>query len=298
MSEKIPVYEMSFGEQEKPELKIYRVEGNEITNKEYPHRTERPHKHNYYEMCFYTGGSGMHEIDFISHKIVSPSIHFLRPGQVHLISRGKDYKGYLIVFSEEFFNLRFKDIEVIPGYPLVTRLEDGPILNLSNDRFEEFHQIIRHIENEWTQMDADSEEIIISYLKIFFLKLRQYFSKLVTTKNVADSSMKKLVYHFNQLVDKNYDQVHHVQDFAAMTGESSVNLNRAIKAVTGKTCSEIIMERLILEAKRLLLFSDLSNKEVAFKLNYEDPSYFTRIFKKKTGFTPSGFRKAMKEKYK
>ncbi|MBT6763846.1 MAG: helix-turn-helix domain-containing protein, partial [Prolixibacteraceae bacterium] len=58
-----------------------------------------------------------------------------------------------------------------------------------------------------------------------------------------------------------------------------------------------IIDRLILEAKRLLLFSDLSNKEVAYKLNYEDPSYFARIFRKKTGLTPSGFREKMNERY-
>jgi AraC-like DNA-binding protein len=80
-------------------------------------------------------------------------------------------------------------------------------------------------------------------------------------------------------------------------GESPVQLNRAIKSVSGKTASDLIIERLILEAKRLLLFSDLSNKEVAFKLNYEDPSYFTRIFRRKTGLTPTEFRSKMKDKY-
>jgi len=95
-----------------------------------------------------------------------------------------------------------------------------------------------------------------------------------------------------------YDQVHQVKDYAELLGESPIVLNRAIKSVTDKTASEIIIERLILKAKRLLLFSDLSNKEVAYKLNYEDPSYFARIFRKKTSFTPSEFRKIMKEKYR
>ena len=297
MLEKIPVYELPFQENNKFEFKIYRVRGSRISRNDYPHKTEMPHKHNYYEMCFFTGGGGEHEIDFITHSIKPPSIHFLRPGQVHLIRRGEAYKGYLIIFSEEFFNLRFHKMEIIPGYPLVTQLENGPILNLTPKQFDEFHQLLINIEEELTESDADTEEIIIAYLKIFFLKLRQHFAKLISSQNEAGGTMKKTVYEFNQLVDKHYDQIHHVKDFAELMGESPVQLNRAIKTVTGKTASEVIIERLILEAKRLLLFSDLSNKEVAYKLNYEDPSYFARIFRKKTGFTPSGFRAKMKDKY-
>lgn len=294
---KIPVYELHFCEKENLEFKIYRVKGSTIKSKDYPHKTELPHKHKYYEMCFFTDGDGEHEIDFINHPITSPSIHFLSPGQVHLIKRGKDYKGYLIVFSEEFFNLRFRNMEVIPGYPLVTKLENGPILKLNQELYNEFLQLIKFIEKELVESDADSEEIIISYLKIFFLKLRQNFSKLVSSQNESNSTMNKMVYRFNQLVDKYYNQIHHVKEYAELMGESTVQINRAIKTVTGKTSSEIIIERLILEAKRLLLFSDLSNKEVAFRLNYEDPSYFARIFRKKTGFTPSAFRTTMKERY-
>ena len=298
MLEKIPVYELPFHENKKPEFKIYRVTGPKIVRTDYPHKTELPHKHSYYEICFFTGGNGIHEIDFISHKISAPSIHFLRPGQVHLINRGEAYEGYLIVFSQDFFNLNFQHIDIIPGYPLVANLENGPILNLDSVQYEEFFSILQNIINELGKEDRDSPEIIISYLRIFFLKLRQHFSHLITAQNSANGSMKKTMYQFNQLVDKYYDQIQHVKEYAELLGESPVQLNRAIKTLTGKTASEIIIERLILEAKRLLLFSDLSNKEVAYKLNYEDPSYFARIFRKKTGMTPSEFRSKMNEQYR
>lgn len=297
MLEKIPVYGLPFAEKEKFEFKIYRVQGSLIQRNNYPHKTELPHAHNYYEMCFFTGGSGIHEIDFKIHPIIAPSIHFLQPGQVHLINRGEDYKGYLIIFSEEFFNLRFQNLEIIPGYPLVSNLENGPILQLDDKLFSDFNRLIESIENELLESDSDSEDIIISYLKIFFLKLRQNFAKLVVTQNQAGWAMQKIVYQFNQLVDKYYHQIHQVKEYAEILGESPVQINRAVKTVTGKTASDLIIERLILEAKRLLLFSDLSNKEVAYKLNYDDPSYFARIFRKKSGYTPSAFRAKMKDKY-
>lgn len=298
MLEKIPVYELPFHEKEKFEFKIYRVSGPKINRTDYPHETELPHKHNYYEICFFTGGNGVHEIDFITHKITAPSIHFLRPGQVHLINRGEKYEGYLIIFSEDFFNLNFQNFDIIPGYPLVTTLENGPILDLDSALYEEYILIIKNIIKELEQGDKETREIIVSYLRIFFLKLRRNFSKLVTMQNDGIGSMKKTMYQFNLLVDKYYNQIQHVKEYAELLGESPVQLNRAIKTLTGKTASEIIIERLILEAKRLLLFSDLSNKEVAYQLNYEDPSYFARIFRKKTGMTPSEFRTKMNEQYK
>ena len=91
---------------------------------------------------------------------------------MHLIHRGDEYKGYMVIFSEEFFNLRFENIKVIPGYPLVSKLENAPVLQLDDRLFKILHQLIENIKNELTETYSDSEEIIVSFLKIFFLKLR------------------------------------------------------------------------------------------------------------------------------
>ncbi len=297
MLERIPIYELPFGKEGDLAFKIYRVQGAQINRKDYPHKTQLPHKHNYYELCFFTDGGGMHEIDFKTYPIVAPSIHFLKPGQVHLIRRGEQYKGYLIVFSEEFFILRFQNMEIIPGYPLIAHLADGPVLKLDKSGYEKFHHIIEDINQELENNDTDTEEIIIAYLKLFFLKLRQNFSKLVKTTGNPQGSTKQIVYRFNQLVDQYHNQIHHVKEYAELLGDSPIRLNRAVKEVTGETASEIIIKRLILEAKRLLLYSELSNKEIAYKLNYEDPSYFSRIFRKKAGYSPSAFREAMRGRY-
>jgi AraC-like DNA-binding protein len=297
MLEKIPIYELPFKKDENQEFRIYRVQGHTIQNKEYPHKTELPHKHSYHELCFFTDGNGIHEIDFNSYEITSPSIHLVKPGQVHLIRRGENYQGYLIVFSKEFLNLRFQNLEIIPGYPLVTKLEGGPILNLAQAEFIKFFRIIDNIKAELKNTGTETDEIIISYLKIFFLKMKRNFSRLSVSKGNSQGSIQQTVFRFNQLVDTHYSQIHHVKEYAELLGESPVQLNRTIKALTGKTASDLIIERLILEAKRLLLYSALSNKEVAYKLNYEDPSYFSRIFRKKTGYTPSEFRKKIRGDY-
>lgn len=297
MLEEIPIYELPFPEKEKLAFKIYKVKGGKIQRRDYPHNTTLPHKHNYFELCIFTNGTGEHEIDFQNYLIYSPSIHVLHPGQVHLIRRGENYEGYLFVFSKEFYNLRFKGLEIIPGYPLVTKLKNGPILNMNKEEFADFSILISSIEKELAHLSSETEEIIISFLNIFFLRLRNRFEIFLKEENPIPNPSRNLVYSFNQMVDKYFDQIHQVKEYAELLGESPVLLNREIKNLTGKTPSELILERLILEAKRLLLFSDLSNKEVAYKLNYEDPSYFARIFRKKTGDTPTEFRKRMREYY-
>lgn len=297
MIEEIPVYELPFSEKEKLALKIFRVNGKRIQQNMFPHDTQLPHKHNYFELCIFTGGTGKHEIDFQNYEISAPSIHLLLPGQVHLITRGEDYQGYLFVFSKEFYNLRFKGLEIIPGYPLVSQLCNGPILNMTKEGFEDFSILISSIEKELLNSSAESEEIIISFLNIFFLRLRSRFVALLKKENASRHPSRQLVYLFNQLVENHYKEIQQVGEYAELLNESPVALNRLVKAVTGRTPGELIVNRLILEAKRLLLYSELNNKEIAYKLNYDDPSYFARIFRKKTGLTPSDFRSQTRKSY-
>ena len=297
MLEKIPIYELPFQERENLAFKIYRVKGRQIQRNDYPHKTILPHRHSYFELCIFTNGAGEHEIDFKTYPIKPPSIHLLSPGQVHLIRRGDNYEGYLLVFSRDFYNLRFKGLEIIPGYPLASHLPNGPVLNMDQDEFTDFISIIANIEKEFSQLSPETEEIIISFLNIFFLRLRNRFAALSGAGNQKPEPARMLVNKFNQLVDRRFDQIHQVSDYAELLGESALQLNRAVKNLTGKTAGELIIERLILEAKRLLLYSELNNKEIAYKLNYEDPSYFSRIFRKKTGYTPTEFRDAMRKRY-
>ena len=112
-----------------------------------------------------------------------------------------------------------------------------------------------------------------------------------------DYSQNRIVRQFKSLIDENFVNSTQVTQYADMLYVTPGHLNDLIKTVTGKTAKQIIDERRILEAKRLLFWGEHSVKEIAGRLNFEDDAYFNRFFKKHTGNTPALFQKTIREKY-
>lgn len=292
----IKTYEIPHSPQQHA-FQLYEVQGKTISNSTYPHETDRPHRHKYYEICVFVNGAGKHEIDFATHAIQSHSIHFLSPGQVHLISREKDYHGYLMVFSKDFYVLDTFHEDLLYQLPFFNNPTMAPILNLEGNDFQEILALIQIIKKEYTVPKQMSREILRSYLQVFLLKCNQYYVHYFADKKKMLDPHFMLVQQFNTLLEQQFRQNHLVQNYADQLSLSPAILNKYVKKITGGTAGELLMERLILQAKRYLIYTGLSNKEIAYQLNYEDPSYFSRIFKKKTGLTPSEFRQTENEKY-
>lgn len=297
MTDRIKTYEFP-GSTILHDFQIYEVKGGEIANKRYPHKTDRPHRHSYYEVCIFMNEAGKHEIDFKTYPILSNSIHFLSPGQVHRIFRDKDYHGYLIVFSSEFFSLGASRQEnPLFYFPFFNNPTMLPVLDLEEPDFDEILLLVRQMEKESGLEQPSNSEILRAYLQLLLLKCKRYYMWKFAEKQQTGTPDFSQVQQFNVLVENHFSEHLLIQDYAEMMGISPAILNRAVRKIIGKTAAEIIVDRLILQAKRLLIYTNLSNKEIAFSLNYTDPSYFTRTFRKKTGKSPSQFRKELNEKY-
>lgn len=280
------------------DFQIYEVKDGETDNKRYPHKTDRPHRHSYYEICIFMNGAGKHEIDFNTHLIRSRSIHFLSPRQVHRISREKDYHGYLIVFSNDFFlSDFFRPENPLFYFPFFNNPAMLPILDLEEEAFNEIIQLVLQMQRENHLKQPTYSEVLRVYLQLLLLKCKQHYVQKFAEKEKMNDPHFHQVQQFNMLVEKNLTEHLQIQDYAEMMGISPAILNQSVKRIVGKTAREIIIDRIILQAKRLLIYTDLSNKEIAFSLNYKDPSYFTRAFKKKMNMSPSQFRKELHEKY-
>lgn len=296
MLKNIHIYELPKGDEDIA-FHVYEVKGKVIQNRDYPHKTEQPHRHAYYEICIFVNGAGSHMIDFKSFDIKSHSIHFLTPGQVHRISREENYHGFLLVFSRDFYSIGIQDEDLLMTLPFFNNNTSEPILNLDEEEFAEALDIIEHLRRDYKRDNEIREDVLRSYLHIFLLKCRYFFNKKYLDKDTINDPAFLKVNKFRELVEKNFREIHLVKEYAHLLHESPAHLNKVVKSITGENASEFIIKRIVLEAKRLLIYTDLSNKEISFNMNYDDPSYFSRLFRKKVGTSPSEFRNQMKQKY-
>jgi AraC-like DNA-binding protein len=245
----------------------------------------------------FVSGGGHHEIDFQSFPIRSNSIHFLTPGQVHLISRERNYHGYLLVFSKEYYGLSGDTNNLLINLPFFNNYTTQPVLDLPSHEFEQLMEILMLIKRDFESSDDLKDEIIRHLLSAFLLKCRLFFNKYNFDAATLSNPSFALMNKFKTELEANFQRSHSVTDYASNLSVSPVQLNKIVKSQTGENASDVIINRIVLEAKRLLIYTSLSSKEIAYRMQYDDPSYFSRIFKRKVGISPSVFRAQMHKKY-
>jgi len=291
MSEQIPLHDFTKDDESSIDF------GLELLEHRDDYDTSVPHRHNYYEIFLFIKGGGTHEIDFEVFPIESGSVHFVSPGQVHKVRRELDSYGYVLFFSRDFYYLNLPNKNILYELPFLNNNTPEPILNLTKADFKVFSELFEKIEEEYASGNELKGSLIRSYLNILLLKSKGFFDQSKSEIDAHDNPASKLVYDFKILVEKNYRKLHLVKEYADLLSTTPEHLNEETKKIRGKTASDLIGDRIILESKRLLMYSEFSNKEIAYFLNYDDPSYFSRFFKKKLGISPTGFRKNLREKY-
>lgn len=247
-----------------------------------------PHRHNYYEVFVFEKGGGNHEIDFSSFPIKDRSIHFVSPGQVHTVKRKAPSYGHVLLFSRDFYSMNMRDSGMLNELPFLNNNSTNPVLNLTEEEFSVLRNITLSMEKEQNSEDPLKEDLIRSFLIAFLIYCKRYFK---VDKSEASWTGDTIAFRFRRLIEKNFSKCHSVSDYAEMLNVSEKQLNATVKNQVGLNPSELIYDRIILEAKRLVLFTDYSFQEIAYFLNYSDPSHFTKFFKSKTGLSPGDFRK-------
>jgi len=297
----IPLYDLPDEQLSDFGFKIYQLKNSRYTSgnlQSIPLDTHMPHRHNFYEIFIFDQGGGVHEVDFCTYPVKPRSVHFIAPGQVHLLGKTAQSNGYVLAFTGDFLS----EGTLKPGWlldlPFFNLLRSSQIIQLNPADFEYYIQILRHIAVDYHSMGNKARDIIQSYVKILLLKSSFLCRDDKEMESQTEDNAHSIVRRFRRMLEQHFDHNHQVKHYSHLLNISSAHLNKCCKQVLGKTVSEMIAQRLILEAKRLLIFTEWSSKEIAYKLQFEDPAYFSRIFKKKTGYAPSEFRMVMHEKYK
>jgi AraC-like DNA-binding protein len=253
------------------------------------------HRHDYYELFLFLTGGGTHEIDFETFPIEDNSIHFISPGQIHLLNRGAHSKGYVILFSREFYHLGNRNIDALYDLLFLNKNNLKPAINIPENSLALFLNQVQLIQTEFNFSNPDKLELLYTYLQVLLIQSKRLF--LSQSEALPGNPATEMLQRFKVAVEKNFMQSHKVSAYADMLCVTPSHLNDVIRENTGTSAGQLIHDRLILEAKRLLFHSDKSISEIAATLSFEDSSYFTRFFKKLAGTPPGDFRTKIRKKY-
>jgi AraC family transcriptional regulator, transcriptional activator of pobA len=248
----------------------------------------KPHKHDFYLTILFTQGAGIHEIDFRTYEIKRGSIFMLNPGQTHYWEFTPDTNGYVIFHTKAFYDLTFTN-RSIDHFPFFYSLQNSPFLALKPEDLLSIESMFPSILQEHREDKVMKHQKIRGLVDLLYIELsRMYLSTKEHAANSPGLHMEKLK-QLEQLIDTHY--LHHksASYYAALMHMSTKHLNRITQAVVGKTTTDLITERILLEAQRMLSHSRYKVAEVADYLGYEDHSYFSRLFKKKLQVSPSRF---------
>lgn len=253
----------------------------------------KPHKHNSYLSILFTKGSGRHEIDFNSYEIKPGSVFLLAPGQTHHWELSEDIDGYIFSHTANFYDLHYSHSR-IHQFPFFYSIQNTPLLTLKDVEKKEIEKLFQKLLEEYFSKKALQYQVILSYIDIIYVELSRLYLKTNSQKIIKTNSYSEKFQQFESLLEKNYIQEKSPSKYADLMNISSKHLNRITKSVIGKTASEVITDRIILEAKRRVLHTKNNFSEVAFSLGYDDYAYFSKLFKKSSGLTPTGFLKIYK----
>jgi AraC-like DNA-binding protein len=248
-----------------------------------------PHKHDFYLTVFFTKGTGTHEIDFSSYPIKPGSVFLLNPGQTHNWELSDDIDGYVFFHSKSFYDMAFNGRSV-NNFPFFYSTQNSPSIYLTESCTNIMTSLFKSIVEEYQVFSLLKRQKITSLIDILYIELSRLSVDENLSENKKTNSYSIKFRELEQLIEKGYKTEKSPQYYASELNISPKHLNRITKEMVGKTTSDLITERVLLEAKRMLIYAKQSFTEIADELGYEDYSYFSRIFKNKTSENPSAFQ--------
>ena len=249
-----------------------------------------PHRHDFFEVLYLSKGSGFHVIDGNKYDIDPPCVFFMSPGQAHKIEFSNDIEGYIFIFTGEFYLINQTNQNRLIEFPFffTIRQENRPLILDKTDDVFFLETLFKKGIAEIKKGENFSVELLRSVLDLILTSCAVLYKsdENQVTKGRGHIVVKK----FFKLVEDNYQKNLSVNEYAGKMAITPNHLTQTVNQLTGKTSSQIIKAKQVLEIKRLLVHTNLSVTEIANRLSFPDQSYFTKFFKRETGISPLQYR--------
>ena len=252
---------------------------------------KQAHIHGFYQIIWFQQGIGTHYVDFKEYPITDNTLFFISPGQIHYFDESNNFKGIIIHFNESFLSDEGSSENVFLKYNVFNAFDTVPYYEVKSDDTPRWEYIVKEMQLEIDNIKAFAHKDYLKYLvKMFLIYIQRIGKRGIGIPLCINNSSNRTFVRFRQILEHHYRQLHTVKEYAHRLNVSTKTLTNCVYESSHSTPLKIINERIILEAKRQLLHSDLKIKEIAFYLGFEDPSYFVKFFKRQTGYLPAEFR--------
>lgn len=230
-------------------------------------------------------------IDFNHYRTQKPALFFLT-NQHLVIEKGKE-ESVLLYYNRDFYCIQIHDKEVACDGLLFHNVFEIPFVELDHEETVIIKNLFQNIRNELEWKDSSAEEMIRTYVKQIIIRATRKWKKQNLDNDIIKIPGSELYIFrdFSRHLEIHFREKHHVADYAELLHVAPKTLSHKFKNLNLDSPNQFIINRILLEAKRLLFYTDKPVKEIAYDLGYEDPAYFNRLFTHKTGSTPSNFKK-------
>ncbi|MBO9729090.1 MAG: AraC family transcriptional regulator [Chitinophaga sp.] len=254
-------------------------------------------RRDYYKISFFSKGSGIFTMGGERYEIDGPTLLFLNPYEIKTWRpSSEEHEGYFCLFTDLLFESQTSPQENLLQHPLL-QLGAQAVFKLNNEQCEYIQSIFRQLVREYNENAAFKQEAILIYLKLLLLEGKRLSSQTEQVHRQL-SAAQMLAHRFTDKLEKqfpiefNHNQVKlkTAKEFAQILNTHPNHLNASVKQATGRTVSEHIRQRILLEARLLLIHTDWQIAEIAWCLGFEDPGNFTHFFKNHSGVSPHVYR--------
>ncbi len=275
------------------DIKIHGIYLSTIDNylSRYPFLKD-PHYHDFYSIVIFTGGKGSINICNETYRAYPQTLFLIAPAQIHSYEGLAESDGMIFLFCQDFYVEEFSYIRLLNVSSFITSSENRNACNKIEFTLPESSSLVDILKTIRSEYDhccpGDNSRIIIrSLLNVFLLKLSGLYENRIGKSTTGDSI---LIHSLTHLIESNFFRERSIGFYAEAINISEKHLNDICNRHFSCGLKSILHERLMQESRKLLVASELSVSEIAYKLNFEDNSYFNKVFRKSTGITPKRFR--------
>jgi len=266
------------------DFQYFEFDGNSFFN--------RIQRNNYFSLIWVTEGSGTVKADFSEYDFKENSLFALAPYQPFMISSREQIKGIAIYFHADFFCIHKHHKEVTSNGVLYNNVYQPPFVAVDESSSATLKMLCEQIKAEMQNPALAQYELLVSYLKIFLITAARLKKEQMIENSEPKAEVKEpyILQKLKDFIEANYKEKHSASEYAELLNITPKALAKITKNSFNKTITDLISERIIIEAKRELYMSDKLIKEIAFELGYPDEYYFSRFFKKYAEVSPQAYR--------